>query len=476
MVAGSTLTFAIDAVLRNQSNSSSGSGFVSGGLLSSGTKLPISEKSAKKIATAFQDVQSQYLKKVKEETLVDGAINGLINALNDPYSVYMTAEEAKAFNESVFEAQISGIGCEVSMENGRITVVTPIKGSPAEKAGVRAKDVILSVNGTKLAGMSLNEAVQKIRGKKGTEAKLEISRPGTSDVLKITVVRDQIDIETVYQTYYPDQKIGKLEIRQFSDNTDERFLKDLASLEAKGMKGLIIDVRNNPGGSLDAVSNILDALVPSDKAIFKVEDRNGQIDTRMSAGPGKSYPIVVLTNGGSASASEILAGALHDSVKAELIGEKTFGKGLVQNIFDSGVGDDSTMKLTIAKWLTPNGTYINKKGIAPTVAVKPASYFETVPINKDKVLKYDSLGDDVSNLQQILVGLGFHHGRTDGYFDYATKGAVMAAQRAYGLAATGVVDAKTAIKLEEKLIAKISKPENDNQLAKARAVLAQQLN
>ncbi|MEY4480135.1 MAG: hypothetical protein RLZZ267_813 [Bacillota bacterium] len=471
MIAGSLLTYSVAWVMDWQG---SGDSLISSGKATStgATKLQISDANVKKLATAFELAGSNYyLTNVKEDELVNGAINGLIGSLNDPYSVYMNVEEAKEFNESVIESHISGIGCEVSLEDGRVTVISPIKGSPAEKAGIRAKDVIVSVNGDRLEGLSLNEAVQKIRGKKGTQANLEILRPGSSTVVKLTVVRDEIDVETVFSKYTTNDKIGVIEIRQFAQNTGERFLKELALLEKKGMKGLVIDVRNNPGGLLPVAMEIVEPLVPNGKAIVKLEDRDGKIQTQLSEGEGKDYPIAVLTNKGSASASEILAAALNESAAATIVGEATFGKGLVQSTYDTGTGDGSTIKLTIAKWLTPKGNFVNKKGILPTVEVKQPAYFATVSLPKDKALKLDMIGADVVNLQEILIGLGYKPGRTDGYFDTKTAAAVKAAQSKLGLAVTGVVDAKTATKLEEKIIEKILDPVNDAQMKKARKVL-----
>jgi carboxyl-terminal processing protease len=438
--------------------------------------LPISDANVNKLATAFQLAgNNYYLNGIKEDALVNGAINGLIGSLNDPYSVYMNVDEAKEFNESVIESQISGIGCEVSLEDGRVTVISPIKGSPAEKSGIRARDVIISVNGERLEGLTLNEAVKKIRGEKGTQAELQIMRPGSTAAIKLTVIRDEIDVETIFSNFSNDNKIGVIEIRQFAQNTGDRFLSELALLEKKGMKGLIIDVRNDPGGLLPVAMDILKPLIPAGKAVVKLEDRDGKIQTEISDGKGKKYPIAVLINNGSASASEILAAALNESANATLVGETSFGKGLVQSTYDAGTGDGSTIKLTIAKWLTPNGNFINKKGIQPNVKIAQPAYFTTVALPKDKPLKYDMLGDDVKNLQQILIGLGLKPGRLDGYFDSRTVSAVKNAQAKYGLAVTGVVDSKTAEKLEEKIIEKIMDPANDAQLLKAKKVLLEKM-
>lgn len=464
MLAGSGLTYGLGQVIEHTGTSVPL-------IKSSDTKLPLSAKNAEKVAQAFELAKSEYYLGVKENTLVNGAINGIIGSLKDPYSVFMGAEEAKAFNQSVFQAQISGIGAEVTMQDGYFTVVAPIKGSPAEKAGVRAKDRILSVNGQKLDGMTLQEAITKVRGKKGTEAKLEILRPGATTPIEISVIRDNIDIQTVHAKFDTAQKIGKIDITQFAEKTGDDFLAELDKLESQGMKGLIIDVRNNPGGTLESAIQILNPLVPEGKALFKVQQKDGSIETQTSEGPGKNYPIVILANEGSASASEILTGALTESAGAKLVGTKTFGKGLVQTIYDSEVNDGSNFKITIAKWLTPEGNFINKKGIQPDVNVEEPAYYSAVSLPANKVLVFDMLGDEVANLQVMLQGLGFHSGRTDGYFDYATKQAVKAAQRAYGIPVTGKVDKVTAAQLEEKMTELVADPKHDAQYQKAIQVL-----
>jgi carboxyl-terminal processing protease len=464
MLVGSGLTYGIGQVVDHTNGTQST-------LKTTVNGLPLSVKNAKKVAQAFALAKSDYYLGVKESTLVNGAINGVIGSLKDPYSVFMGAEEAKAFNQSVFQAQISGIGAEVTIQDGFFTVVAPIKGSPAEKAGVRAKDRILSVNGQKLDGLTLQQAVTKVRGKKGTEAKLEILRAGSTTPIEISVIRDNIDIQTIHAKYDAAQKIGKIDITQFSEKTGDDFLAELAKMEKQGMKGLIIDVRNNPGGSLETAIQILNPLVPKGKTMFKIEHKDGKVESQVSEGPGKTYPIVILGNEGSASASEILTGALTESAGAKLVGTKTFGKGLVQSMFDSDVNDGSNYKITIAKWLTPKGNFINKKGIQPTVKVEEPKYYSTVSLPMNKVLAFDMLGEDVANLQVMLQGLGFHNGRTDGYFDAATKQAVKAAQRAYGLPVTGKVDKATAAKLEEKMTELVADPKHDAQYQKAIQVL-----
>lgn len=433
----------------------------------------LSKEEIQKLDTTYQLIEHKFISQIGRDKVIDGAIRGMLESLNDPFSTYMDKEEADKYNESV-DAYFTGIGAEVTMDNGRVTVMSPIKESPAEKAGIHAKDTILSVNGVQLEGLSLTEAVMKIRGPKGTQAKLEILRPGMKEPIQIIVVRDEISIETVSAEML-DQQIGKIEISQFSGNTADRFKQELTSLEAKGLKGLIIDVRNDPGGYLYGVLNILESLVPNGKTVVQVEYRDQEKTQTVSKGSGKAYPIAILVNEGSASASEILAAAMRESAGATLVGEKTYGKGTVQTTYEKELGDGSNIKMTIAKWLTPSGNWIHKKGIEPDIKVQQPEYFKTAPLNRDIEMKYDSTGDPIRNLQMMLLGIGLNPGRTDGYFDKKTEQAVKTFQRQHELPETGVVDAKTAGLLEESIIKTIRDPKNDLQLQEAIKVLKQKI-
>ncbi|MCY9514148.1 S41 family peptidase [Paenibacillus apiarius] len=438
--------------------------FASGGQAAA-TSSGLSTQEMQKLNSAMGIIENKFFTSVDREKLVNGAVHGMISSLGDPYSTFMEKEEAEQFNHSI-EGAFTGIGAEVTMENGEVTVVSPIKGSPAEKAGVMPKDVLLSVNGESLEGKNLNEAVAKIRGPKGTKAKITIKRAGQSKPMELVVVRDEVDMETVYPKML-DDKIGYIEIRQFSLNTFERFKEELEKLEKQGMKGLVIDVRNNPGGVLDIVQKMTELFVPKGKPIVQVENRNKERDRYNSQGAAevKPYPVTVLTNKGSASASEIMASALKESAGAKLVGEHTFGKGTVQTSYDSG--DGGLIKITIAKWLTPNGNWIHQKGIEPDISVQQPDFYYVAPIPKDKTLKFDMNDADVKNAQIMLDGLGYKPGRKDGYFSKETETAIKAFQREHKLGATGSVDAKTGEQLEQAIMKAMRDPKNDAQLHKA---------
>ncbi|MDQ0116583.1 S41 family peptidase [Paenibacillus harenae] len=429
------------------------------------SRYGLKEDELTKLNAVLELIETKYYEKVDRHELVDGAVNGMMSSLEDPYSVYMEKEVAQHFSESI-EGSFTGIGAEVTMENGKIIVVAPIKGSPAERSGLLAKDVVISVNGEKLDGLSLQEAVAKIRGPKGTKAKLQVLRSGFSEPVQLVLVRDDIDVETVYANLRKDG-IGVIEIRQFSLHTAERFKEELTKLEQQGMKGLVIDVRNNPGGILPVVVDIAESFLAKGQTVVQVEDRSGEREKTLSEGESKTYPISVLMNKGSASASEILAGALQEGAGAKLIGETSFGKGTVQVSYNKALGDGSLVKMTIAKWLTPNGNWIHEKGIKPDIEVQPPDLYTVARLSMSDTLQQDMLGEQVRSVQIMLHGLGYEPKREDGYFGLETKEAVKRFQSEHSLKVTGKVDVKTAEALEQAVIKWIQDENNDVQLHEA---------
>ena len=424
-------------------------------------------KNMDKIAQAYQLIEQNYLKDVEGMQLIEGAIQGMLDTLDDPYSTYMDVETMKGFNETI-ESSFEGIGAQVSMVDDTVTIIAPIKGSPAEKSGLRPNDQILSVNKENVRGLDLYEAVEKIRGKKGSEVVLKIQRSGVSDPFNVTVTRDEIPLETVHSKMktVDGKKTGIIEITTFSENTAEDFKKQLADLEDKGMEGLVIDVRGDPGGLLSAVENILKEFIPEDMPMVQIEDSDGNKEPHYSKlKEKKPYPINVLINEGSASASEILAIAMKEA-GYDVVGTKSFGKGTVQKAIP--FGDGSTIKLTFFKWLSPKGNWIHEKGIKPTIKVKQPDYFYTNPIQvEDDPLTYNHTGEKIKNIQIMLEGLGYGPGRKDGYFNKETAEAVKAFQSDNDLKATGEVDKDTARLIETKIVEKVRSGKDDKQLEKA---------
>ncbi|MBM7618341.1 carboxyl-terminal processing protease [Bacillus tianshenii] len=422
-----------------------------------------------KIQQAYELISSRYVEEVESEKLIQGAIQGMVDTLEDPYSVYMDKETADQFNQSL-ESSFEGIGAEVGMQNGKVTIVSPFKGSPAEKAGLQPNDQILKVDEEDIEGLDLYQAVLKIRGEKGSVVKLQIQRPGVQEPFVVEVTRDTIPIETVYsETYEQDgKKVGYIQITSFSQDTGEDFKKQLAALEDQNIEGLVVDVRGNPGGLLEQVQIIASELVTKDKPYVQIEQRNGEKQRFFSSiTEKKPYPIVTLIDKGSASASEILAGALKEAGNYDIVGDASFGKGTVQQAVP--MGDGSNLKLTLYKWLTPDGNWIHEKGVEPTILVKQPDFFYANPISleKDEQLSYDTNSEKVKNVQLMLKGLGFDPGREDGYFSKETETAVKSFQTDNELSATGKVDGNTAELIQSKLLEAVRSEKNDVQLQEA---------
>jgi carboxyl-terminal processing protease len=437
------------------------------------TALPdqgITEKELTKFNKAFELIRNRYVFPTDRNRLLDGAIQGMVESLNDPFSVYKSQEESDAFADEL-QGAFTGIGAILIRVRGTIVVESTFKGSPAERAGLLPKDVLLSVNGESLQGLTLTEAVAKISGPKGTKAKLNVKREGETDPLDLELVRDRIDKVTV-KGEFAETGIGYLAINQFNYDTAKKVADELSVLEQGGLKALVIDLRDNPGGMVQSAEQVASQFIQKGKTIMQYEYRDGKLQTENSD-PGlnvtKPYPILVLINKGSASAAEILAGALKQSAGAVLIGETTYGKGIGQFLFDTELKDGSIMKLTVFKWLLPDGTWMNGKGINPDIPVLQPAYFRALLLPRDKALKLDDTGDQVANLQVVLEGAGFPPDRQDGYFSPGTQAAIEAFQRQEGLSVTGVADAPTADRLEEVLYNNLQKQEYDKQLQTALA-------
>lgn len=422
-------------------------------------------KDMDKIGQALKLIKENYLEGAKDQQLVEGAINGMLETLDDPYSTYMDVEMMKEFDEQI-ESSFEGIGAEVSMVNDVVTIMSPIKDSPAEKAGLRANDQVLSVDDESLDGLDLNEAVAKIRGEKGSKVVIKIQRSG-SEPFDVELTRDEIPVETVYNDIktIDGKKTGVLEVTNFSEHTAEEFEEQLDQLEKDGIEGLVIDVRGNPGGLLDVVEDMLSLFIPKDMPYLQIEDQDGEKTPYYSdLDKKKEYPINVVVDEGSASASEILAVAMKEA-GYDIVGDTSFGKGTVQQAVP--LGDGSTIKLTFFKWLSPKGDWINEKGVEPTIEIAQPDYFYTNPIQIDKPLTYDHTDKKIANVQTMLTGLGYDTGRTDGYFSKETETAVKQFQKKNDAKSTGEIDEDTAGMIEAEIMERIRDGKDDKQLEKA---------
>ncbi|MDO7862758.1 S41 family peptidase [Brochothrix thermosphacta] len=436
-----------------------------------GTKAGSDNASFEKIYEVYDNITANYYKKVDSQKLIDGAISGMLDSLDDPYTTYMNQEETKGFKSDI-SSSFEGIGVEVQMTDKTLTVVSPISGAPAEKAGLKPNDQILEVDGKSIQGKTLSEATNKIRGEKGTRVLLTIQRPGESETRKVSIKRDTIPIETV-STKMLDNKIGHISITSFSSHTHEEVLEGLKKLDKEGMKGLVVDVRQNPGGLLDQAIDIASLFIEDGKPVVSIENRAGQkevykADSSKDGDFKVKVPVTVLTDKGSASASEILAGALKESAGATLVGNTTYGKGVMQTAGE--LDDQSEVKLTTAKWLTPDGNWINKKGIKPDVKVDAPKYANISLYDVTKTYQSGDVSSAVQSIQQMLNVFGADLKQAKGSFDDATVAAVKAFQAEHKLPETGKVGTKTSTVLITELQEKLSS--NDTQLKKAQEVTA----
>ncbi len=321
---------------------------------------------------------------VKDQDIIYGAIQGVLGSLNDPYTSFFNPADAKKFEEDL-SGSFGGIGAEIGIRNNVLTVISPLKGNPAEAAGIKAGDRIIEINSTSTADMSVDRAVTIIRGKPGTEIKLKIFREGWKDTKEFAFKRAIISLPTL-DWEIKDGNIGYIKIHNFNPKAVGLLREASDDLISKNIKGLIVDVRNNPGGYLDSAVQIASYFMEPGKAVVKELERGKDPQILYSFGRPVfvSIPTVVLVNEGSASASEILAGALRDDRDIKLVGQKTFGKGSVQEVEE--LKDGSTLKVTIAEWVTPKDVKIHKKGLTPDYEVKISEEADKDP-QLDKALE-----------------------------------------------------------------------------------------
>jgi carboxyl-terminal processing protease len=319
----------------------------------------------------FERVRADYVEKPDDKKLVEAAINGMLAGL-DPHSSYM---DKKSFGDMQVQTrgEFGGLGIEVTMEDGLVKVVAPIDDTPAAKAGVMANDIITQLDDEAVQGLTLNQAVDKMRGPVNTKIKLTIMRKGSDKPINVTIVRDVIRVKSV-RSHNEGDDVGYIRITQFNEQTTDglkKAINDLNSqLGADKIKGYVVDLRNNPGGLLDQAISVSDTFLDKGE-IVSTRGRNPEETQRFNARPGdmtKGKPVIVLINGGSASASEIVAGALQDHKRATLVGTRSFGKGSVQTIIPLGAGNGA-LRLTTARYFTPSGRSIQAKGISPDIEV-----------------------------------------------------------------------------------------------------------
>ena len=319
-------------------------------------------------AEVMAQVKKHYVEETKTKDLVQGAVRGMLTSL-DPHSSYMTPEMYKEMQVET-KGEFGGLGIQIGIKENRLTVIAPIEDTPAFAAGIQAGDFITKVNDDPTKDLTLMEAVQKMRGQKGTTCTLTILREGIDSPLTFTLTRDTIKIQSVRNKVF-EGTTGYIRITQFQESTPDDLSNALQSLKEKEIQGLILDLRNNPGGLLTAAVGVSEQFLESGKMVVSIKGRNGREDEYRARPNGEmyEYPMIILVNQGSASASEIVAAALQDWGKAVIIGKTTFGKGSVQTILP--LSDGSGLRLTTAKYYTPKGKSIHSVGVKPDIVVEP---------------------------------------------------------------------------------------------------------
>lgn len=405
-----------------------------------------------RLETVYEAVSKRHYKGVDLDTFMEGAIKGGLATLNDPYTDYFSAQDWSDFLGSL-DGDFSGIGAYMDDDPNYVVIKSPIKGSPAEKAGLRAGDRVLKVDGVSMAGMPSEKAVTLIRGKAGTQVTLEIERPSENRIFTVTITRALISLPDLDYKML-DGGIGYLALYNFGSDTDTQFWKAVADLKQQGAKALVLDLRDNGGGYVEVAISIAGGWVPKGEPVLTTVEKSRRTIER-SPGGLIELPTAVLVNGGTASASEILSGAIQDWKAGTLVGTQTFGKGTVQQLLSLESGEG--LKVTIAEYLTAKGRHVDKVGLKPDVEVKPLEVSEQVlqPLDLGaQALVPNQTGLNVLRLQEKLQYLGYQ-GETTGWFGHLTERAVLAFKRAEGLkAVSGMVDKSTVDHLNAAVLAK----------------------
>ncbi|MFS0575460.1 S41 family peptidase [Sporosarcina sp. 179-K 3D1 HS] len=426
------------------------------------------------IDEAFEVIKQKGVYPVEGDMLVEGALRGMADVIGDPYSTYLSKEEAAAHKESLASERI-GIGAELTRSNGKFIIVAPIKSSPAEKAGLRPYDEIVRIDGERLDGDTLRDVVKRIRGKKGTNVSMTIFRPELEKHLEVTVTRDVIPVKTVSAELLEErgEKIGYISITTFGEETAKEWQEETNRILKEGADGLIIDVRGNPGGYLHSVGNIAGSLLQNDTVFAYMQDAKGALTPLVTEPPEglvfdeklKTMPIVLLQNEGSASASEVLTGAMKDLKRGFIAGTTSFGKGTVQETMDLSNGGE--MKLSTHKWLTPKEQWIHGKGVGTDLEVEQNYLFTEHIRMVTEIYAEGDFHDDIAYAQRLLTGLGYSVDRDDGYFDESTAEAVHAFRIDAEVDANDAMDRAFFTALREKVEAYRKDSKNDSQLQMA---------
>ncbi|KMY29213.1 peptidase S41 [Lysinibacillus xylanilyticus] len=384
------------------------------------------------IDEAMNLIEEKSVYSTKKDALVEGALRGMADAIKDPYSTYYSKEEAEQHRQMLAEERV-GIGIELSENNGKFIVVSPVRSSPADKAGMRSLDEIVQVDGVRVDGKTMSELMHLIQGEKGTKVTIVVYRPSEDKHIKMTMERAAISNKTVTSEVVnvENTPLGYVEISLFGEKTANEWVAETSKLLRQDIKGLVIDVRDNPGGYLHSVAALLSTVLEKGKVFAYMQNAEGAMEPLKTE--SKSFdekylqtmykiPIVVLQNSGSASASEVLSGALKSWGRASLVGVKSFGKGTVQESWSLKNGGE--LKLSTNKWLTPKREWIHGQGIEANLVVEPNELFAFQMHPLSGKFKEGDMSEEIAYTQNALKKLGYKIARLDGYLDESTEEAV----------------------------------------------------
>ncbi|MFJ7981874.1 S41 family peptidase [Lysinibacillus xylanilyticus] len=384
------------------------------------------------IDEAMNLIEEKSVYSTKKDALVEGALRGMADAIKDPYSTYYSKEEAEQHRQMLAEERV-GIGIELSESNGKFIVVSPVRSSPADKAGMRSLDEIVQVDGVRVDGKTMSELMHLIQGEKGTKVTIVVYRPSEDKHIKMTMERAAISNKTVTSEVVnvENTPLGYVEISLFGEKTANEWVAETSKLLRQDIKGLVIDVRDNPGGYLHSVAALLSTVLEKGKVFAYMQNAEGAMEPLKTE--SKSFdekylqtmykiPIVVLQNSGSASASEVLSGALKSWGRASLVGVKSFGKGTVQESWSLKNGGE--LKLSTNKWLTPKREWIHGQGIEANLVVEPNELFAFQMHPLSGKFKEGDMSEEIAYTQNALKKLGYKIARLDGYLDESTEEAV----------------------------------------------------
>lgn len=397
------------------------------------------------IEEMYSILMTRYLEEIDSEVLIEGALEGMADAIEDPYTEYLDEIESSSMDEDM-QGSFEGIGAEVMKEGDYVRIVSPIAGSPAEEAGLLPNDYIVEVDGESVADLSINEAVQLIRGPQGSDVELLLLRGDNQ--FNVTLTRDSIPVESVIYEHDEDHPtIGHVHITTFNIPTYEELIEAIESLREEGVEKFIFDVRGNPGGLLDTALYVSNIFVADGEPLMQSQGRDEEpyIYYANSDEFGEykfEGESVLLIDGGSASASEILAGAMSQSADIPLIGTPTFGKGTIQSVLPLSI--DGEVKFTSGRWLTADGDWINEEGIQPDIEVEMPEYMNLLLINPEETYEMGDASEEVRNIKGILDALGYDVGEMNDVYNEQTAQAVEAFQNDRDIEVTGVVTGPTA--------------------------------